>query len=138
VIGIRMRRPSAAMVVALIALFVALSGSATAAIVAKARFALNAGKLQGRTAAQVAAMRPPTAVTLVGREFRIAPDGVLHLTVTCPNGSRAIGGAWSVDLNGAAIPIQNVPVSESVWRYELRNLRGDGPAVGTAYAVCMR
>ena len=136
-VGIRAHRPSAAMVVALIALFVALSGSATAAIVAKARFALNAGKLQGRTAAQVAAMRGAPKFTLVGREFRIAAEGELHMTVTCPSGARAIGGAWSVDLNGAATPIQNAPESESVWRFELRNLRGDGPAVGTAYAVCV-
>lgn len=52
------KRPTAAMAVALLALFIALSGTAIAAapIVAKARFALNAGKLQGKTATQVAGM----------------------------------------------------------------------------------
>jgi hypothetical protein len=83
-------------------------------------------------------MRPPTDVTLVGQEFRIAAGGELDMAVTCPSGARAIGGAWSVDLNGAATPIQNAPESASVWRFELHNLRVDGPAIGTAYAVCVR
>jgi hypothetical protein len=42
----------AAMVIALLALFFSLTGSGlAAAVVAKARFALNAGKLQGKTRA---------------------------------------------------------------------------------------
>jgi hypothetical protein len=138
VTGIGGRRPSAAMVVALLALFIALGGTATAAVVAKARFALNAGKLQGKTAAQVAAMAGGPNVTLVPKEFRIPPEGQLQVDVPCPAGARAIGGAWAVDLNGIATPLQNAPLSASVWRFDLRNLRGDGPAVGTAYAVCLR
>ena len=50
--GIRL--PNPAMVVAMLALLVALSGTAVAAgIVPKAKVALNALKLQGKTAAQV-------------------------------------------------------------------------------------
>ena len=58
----RLRLPSPATVLASIALFVALTGTAVAAgIVAKAKFALNAGKLQGNTAAQVAALPGPAS-----------------------------------------------------------------------------
>ena len=58
------RLPSPAMVVAMLALLVALSGTAVAAgIVPKAKVALNSLKLQGKTAAQVAALAPaPTTV----------------------------------------------------------------------------
>ena len=88
----RFHLPSPAMVLATIALFVALTGTAVAAgIVAKAKFALNAGKLQGSTAAQVAAMPGPasTAAGLVSTKSasfslpylqrpggeRVRPDG---------------------------------------------------------------
>jgi hypothetical protein len=81
----RIRRPSPALVVALIALFVSLSGTAIAAKpVARALFANNAGKLQGSTRAQViasaAAAVKPTPVTSVrglvsvsSREFFALP-----------------------------------------------------------------
>ncbi len=53
------RLPSPAMVVAMLALLVALSGTAVAAgIVPKAKVALNSLKLQGKTAVQVAALAP--------------------------------------------------------------------------------
>jgi hypothetical protein len=61
------RLPSPALVVALVALFVALSGTAVAAgVVPVARFAANAGKLQGKSAAQVARIAGP-ANTLSGK-----------------------------------------------------------------------
>jgi hypothetical protein len=59
---LNLRRPSPAMVVALVALFVSLSGTAVAAgvpLAKRALFASNSGKLQGRTARQVAAMPGP-------------------------------------------------------------------------------
>ena len=56
----RFRYPSPALVVAVLALFVSLSGTAVAAGVVpmakKALFANNAGKLQGKTLQQVAAL----------------------------------------------------------------------------------
>ena len=63
----RTNRPSPATVLASIALLVSLSGTAIAAVpvAKKALFAKNAGKLQGKTARQVAAI-PGPATTLNG------------------------------------------------------------------------
>jgi len=76
----RIPHPSPALVVALLALFVALSGTAVAAgIVPRARLADNATKLQGKTPAQVAALAPaPTSlagyVTVKSASWTLAPS----------------------------------------------------------------
>jgi hypothetical protein len=66
----RIKLPNPAIVLASIALLVSLSGTAIAAgavpLAKKALFANNAGKLQGKTAAQVAAIEGP-ATTLDGK-----------------------------------------------------------------------
>jgi len=68
----RLHRPSPALIVALVALFVALSGTAGAVVTQavplakRALVADNAKKLQGKTAAQVAAI-PGPATTLGGK-----------------------------------------------------------------------
>jgi len=66
---VHIKRPSPATVLASIALLVSLSGTAIAAgavpLAKKALFAKNAGKLQGKTARQVAAI-PGPATSLNG------------------------------------------------------------------------
>ena len=66
---LRLRAPSPALVIAIIALFVSLSGTAVAAGVVpmakRALFANNAGKLQGKSARQIAAL-PGPATSLEG------------------------------------------------------------------------
>ena len=70
--GIRL--PSPAMVVAMLALLVALSGTAVAAgIVPKAKVALNSLKLQGKTAAQVAALAPAPTTSAAWSRSRLRP-----------------------------------------------------------------
>jgi hypothetical protein len=142
------RRPSPALVVAVIALFVTLSGTAVAARpVARALFANNAGKLQGRTRVQVvaeavAAVRPPAVtsvrglVSSVNREFFALPGSGTTETVACTSG-RAISVYWTTTGNGAAVPSNITPVSESSWRVIISNLRTDGPAQGTLTLVCI-
>ena len=75
---LRLRTPSPALVVAVIALFVALSGTAVAAGVVpmakRALFANNAGKLQGKSARQLAAL-PGPATSLDGMN----PDDIAEI-----------------------------------------------------------
>jgi len=131
------------MVVALLALFFSLTGTAVgAAIVAKARFALNAGKLQGKTAAQVAAMPSPAAsaralVSVATREFFALPGEGTIEPVSCSAG-RAVGARWQLVRGGQAVPVSIEETSETTWRFEIRNLRADGPASGTIYLICVR
>jgi hypothetical protein len=136
------------MVVALMALFVSLSGTAIAAKpVARALFANNAGKLQGKTRAQVvadavAAVRPPEVTSVRGlvsaanREFFALPGSGTTETVSCTAG-RAISVYWTTTGEGAAVPTNITPTSESSWRVIMSNLRTDGPARGTITLVCL-
>jgi hypothetical protein len=138
----RFRLPSPAMVVAAIALFVALSGTAVAAgIVAKAKFALNAGKVQGNTAAQVAALPGPasTAASLVTTRttsFSVGAGNARSFTASCQSGEKAVGGGYTTD--GALVSGPSAPTADGAsWQVLVLNL-GDSGASGTAYAVCIK
>jgi hypothetical protein len=138
----RIPLPKPATVLAAVALFVALSGTAVAAgIVAKAKFALNAGKLQGQTAAQVAAVPGPasTAASLVASRtasFSIAANEAKAVTTACQSGEKALSGGYST--NGAVLSFASAPTSDGAsWQVGLVNI-GDSGASGTAYAVCVK
>ena len=145
----RIRRPSAAMVVASIALFVALTSTAVAQgpVVRRALFANNAGKLQGSTRAQVIAQAvravPAPQVTsvrglvsVVNREFFALPGSGTTEPVSCSSG-RAISAYWTTVGDGEGVPVSITPTSETTWRFHIKNLRADGPARGTISLVCL-
>jgi hypothetical protein len=138
----KFRLPSPAIVLAAIALFVALSGTAVAAgIVAKAKFALNAGKLQGNTAAQVAALPGPASaaaglVTTRTTSFSIGANNARSFTASCQSGEKAVSGGYTTD--GALLSGPTAPTSDGVsWQVFVVNI-GDSSASGTAYAVCVK
>jgi hypothetical protein len=109
------------MVVALSALFVAVSGAATAATPTVQR-----------------ALSARAAISVASAPFRVPPDGRDEFAVSCGGGKRAISGGWTTIGGGAALVVQNYPASKTTWRFQLVNQRSDGPAVGTIYAVCFR
>jgi hypothetical protein len=136
------------MVVALIALFVALTSTAVAQpVVRRALFANNAGKLQGSTRAQVVAQAvravPPAQVTsvrglvsVVNREFFAVPGSGTTESVSCTTG-RAISAYWTTVADGEGVTVSITPTNESTWRFIVKNLRADGPARGTLSLVCL-
>jgi hypothetical protein len=142
----KLRPPSPALVVALIALFVALSGTAVAAGVVpmakKALFANNAGKLQGRTVGQIAALPGPTRavaalVSTTSTPFSLAPDGEQDYTVQCAAGAKAISGGFTTP-NGV-IAMDTRPSADGVgWSVYLVNLSSSEAASGTVQAVCLK
>jgi hypothetical protein len=138
----KIRLPSPATVLATIALFVALSGTAVAAgIVAKAKFALNAGKLQGQTAAQVAAIPGPasSAASLVATKtasFSLNAQDAHVVTVACDSGQKAISGGYTS--SQAVLEGPTAPSGDgSSWQLLLVNI-DNTTASGTAYAVCLK
>jgi hypothetical protein len=140
----RIRFPSPAMVVAMLALLVALSGTAVAAgIVPKAKVALNALKLQGKTAAQVAALAPAPAsvgglVTIKTAPWALAGGQGTDLSVACDSGQKAIGGGYDNPV-GFALSVDTRPSSDDAsWRIFLANTSGSEGASGTLYAICMK
>jgi hypothetical protein len=56
--------------------------------------------------------------------------------VSCSSG-RAISLYWTTTGDGAAVPSNITPTSESSWRVIVSNLRTDGPARGTLSLVCL-
>jgi hypothetical protein len=136
----KLRLPSPAMVVAVIALFVALTSTAVAGtVVARAKFANNAGKLQGRTAAQVAQLPGPAStaaglVSVANGNFNLAPGGESEVTVSCPSG-KAISGGFST--NSLVLAADTRPMAEGTWGLYLMNLNSSQSASGTLYAVCL-
>jgi hypothetical protein len=156
-------RPAFALLVVL--LFTALSGTAVAAgvvpLAKKALFANNAGKLQGKTAAQVAAIPGPatdaqtlggqtaeqvvaaagpasTAAALVSYRtaaFTVNADGAQEFGAACASGERAVGGGFNSP--SALIPLDSYPSGGGAgWTVYLINPSSSQARSGTVYAVC--
>ena len=159
--NIRSKRPSAALVVAMIALFVALGGTAGAVVTAavplakRALVADNAKKLNGVTAAQLggaavavalkespAGARPAsTAASLVSVKsapFTLAADGQGAFTATCDAGQKAIAGGYANPV-GTAFSVDNGPTSDgSGWSIYLIEGTGSSAAAGIVQAICLK
>ena len=150
----RSRRLSPAFVVAMIALFVALGGTAGAVVTAavplakRALVADNAKKLGGKTSSQLvsqASQAPGPASTAAGLvaikpgTWSLAPDGFADFTVTCDPGQKAIGGGWE-DPNGYAHSWDTRPTPDlSGWKTFI-DVSENAPAnqSGPLYAVCLK
>jgi hypothetical protein len=154
----RFRRPSPALVVAMIALFVALGGTAGAVVTAtvplakRALVADNSKKLNGFTANQIASAavraslqespagpRPASSVASLASiktsTASIPAGGEGEFTVTCDSGQKVAGGGFSSD--GAVFNLDSFPASDASWRLYLAN-GGSSPANVTLYATCLR
>jgi hypothetical protein len=175
--GRRLRLPSPAMAVALLALFFALTATAIAADVVplakraltadKAKVATNARKLNGKTAAQVAATPGPAtdaatlngqtaaqiastpgpagsiaagAITYRSQSWSVSNEkGLARDTALCQAGEKVIGGGWD-QANGVVLTVRDQPLPDgSGWRVHMFAESGnDLPASGTMWAVCLR
>jgi hypothetical protein len=142
----KLRFPSPALVIAVIALFVALSGTAVAAgIVPLAKRALtadNAKKLQGKTAAQIAAAPGPASsasalVSVKSAPFSLAPNGGGFFAATCDAGQRAISGGMTTEQ--FVLLLDTLPTPDGAgWQVYLGNVSTSQGASGTVYAICLR
>jgi lipoprotein-anchoring transpeptidase ErfK/SrfK len=147
------KRPSPALVVAALALFVSLSGTAVAAGIVplakraltadKAKVADNAKKLGGDTPAaliQKAAQTPGPASSAAGLlTTKQAPDSIAadsgrEFVISCDGGKKVISGGYAT--NGEVLGWDSRPVSDAAWSIYLSNF-GDAPASVTLYAVCV-
>ncbi len=141
----RIRRPSPALVVALLALFVALSGTAVAAgVVPLAKRALTADvaknslKLGGLTAAQVGSLAPPPNIYYKTATWSLAAGDEGDFKATCDPGEHVLSGGYdNPDAN--ALAADSRPSADGLsWVTYLQNLSPSSDTGGTVYAVCMR
>jgi hypothetical protein len=132
------------MIVALLALFVALSGTAVAAgIVPLAKRALvadNAKKLNGVTLKQVVggiATAAPALVSVQTQPWSLNAGGGNDFSVACASGAKAIAGGYE-NPTGDAIALDTRPSSDqTAWKIFLQNISTGAGASGTLYAICL-
>lgn len=157
--GKRIRRPSPAFVVASVALFVGLGGTAGAVVEAavplakRALVADNARKVNGLSASQLGAAaaqvalrqspagpRPASSaaglVTVKTQNVSLQADGQGPFTISCDAGQKVMGGGFSS--NGDVYNWDSHPASDSAWRLYLANADETSPASITLYATCLR
>ena len=155
----QMKRPSPGLVVALVALFFALGGTAGAVVTAtvplakRALVADNAKKVGGVTAAQLggaavqlalrespAGARPASTaaglVTIKTGTASLAADAEGEFTVSCDAGQKVVGGGFTS--NGAVFSFDSFPASDTAWRLYLANGSPSAGASITLYATCLR
>jgi hypothetical protein len=158
----RHARRSPAFVVALIALFVALGGTAGAVVTQavplakRALVADNSKKLGGQTSAQIvarattaanaaatrAAAAPGPASTAAGvvsvktATTTLAANGEGEVTIACDAGQKVAGGGFASD--GAVFNLDSFPASDNAWRLYLVNANASAGANVTLYATCIR
>ena len=143
---LRIRHPSPALVIAVLALFISLSGTAVAAGVVpmakKALFANNAGKLQGKTLTQVAALPGPASkaaslVSVSTTPFSLGVSEERDFTVQCASGAKAISGGYTSPNSVLAFDSRPTPDGAG-WGVYLGNLSNSAAGAGTVHAVCLR
>ena len=142
----RFRQPTPSFVVAVVALFFALGGTAgaiTAAAVPLAKRALvadNAKKLEGKTSAQLLA----TAAKAADRAAAAAaqapgPNTSAEFTAQCDSGQKAISGGWE-DPAGWGHSWDSRPSPDGAgWRtFVTVGSNAPGSQSGMVYAVCLK
>jgi hypothetical protein len=160
--GLKMRRPTPALVVGMIALFVALGGTAGAVVTAavplakRALVADNAKKVGGVTAVQLggaavqaalkespAGARPAsTAASLVvskSAPFTLAAADEQVVTAACDAGSKAVGGGFNNPTNALVLSAGSFATADgSGWSEDLINLSSSTAGSGTIVAMCLK
>lgn len=146
------RLPSPAMTVALLALFVALSGTAVAAgvvpLAKRAYTADNAGKLQGKSAAalvaQATALPSPASsaaglVSVKTVPWTVAAGGMTTVIGACDTGQRAVSAGWE-DPGGWAHEWDSRPVADATsWAMIITvSSQAPGTQSGSMHLVCLR
>lgn len=141
----RIRLPSPAMMVALLALLVALSGTAVAAVqvvplAKRALVADNAKKLSGKSLNQIVAgigAAVPQLISVKSSAWSLNPSGGSDFSLACDAGQKAIAGGFD-NPTGAALSSDTRPSSDGTsWRIFLFNLSSSAAASGNIYVVCL-
>jgi hypothetical protein len=157
--GKLLKRPSPALVVATVALFVALGGTAGAVVTAavplakRALVADNAKKLGGQTSAQISAKaaaaalaqspagpRPSSSaaslVTTKTQAGQIPAGGGQAFSVACDAGQKVLGGGFTS--SEIVLGLDSFPSNDTTWSLFLANLNEGAAANVSVYATCLK
>jgi len=142
-----MRKPTPELFIAVLALFVALAGTANAVVDAavplarRALLADNAKRLNGQTALKVASIPGPAStatavVTTRAKAVVITTGSANYFTIDCQPNEKVLSGGYAS--NAAVLNlILSHPTTEHTWRMGFVNVDNKN-AITTLYAVCIR
>lgn len=161
----RRQLPSPALIIALVALLVALTGTAIAAqvvpLAARAKVADNAKKLRGKTPAQVAAMPGPASsldgksadqiaatpgpassiaglVTYKTATRTVDSGATVDTSTSCDQGQKAVGGGFQGPENSFLTALDSRPSADGgAWKLRLTSFDLENATV-TLVAVCVK
>ena len=134
------RRPSPAMVVALIALFVSLTGNGLAL---SGKFTVDGNDLQ-RGAVHGYAMHDNSVhasalgrVVIIKASIALPDNTSQSVTADCPAGSQMLGGGGRTGLTG--VPLTGSwPVDDHRWQIDGTNDNSGANGTLEAYALCLK
>jgi hypothetical protein len=123
-----------------------LQGRTAAAIAATPGPATDAATLNGQTAAQIAATPRPTTSLSAGlftyrtQSFSVDAQGATARdTALCLSGEKAIGGGWEQSSGLADVVVDRPMPDGTGWRFHIFAESGnDLPASGTIYVICAK
>ena len=157
----RMKRPSPALAVAMVSLFVALGGTAGAVVSAavplakRALVADNAKKLGGQTSQQIVSQAVTQAVSQASQAPGPASTASALVTIktapwslgggqandfaaACDAGQKVIAGGYD-NPSGDALALDTRPGPDGAsWRVFLLNLSPSAAASGNVFATCLK
>lgn len=141
-------RVSPTLVVALIALFVALSGTAYAAVTlprnsvttiqVKDRSLLSKDFKAGQLPAGPAGANGATNVVVREASATLSPGGLAGVRALCQGSERVTGGGYNYNTGAAAVVLASFPVmagTVNAWHVTAEN-RGSSPTVLVVFAIC--
>jgi hypothetical protein len=114
-----------------------------ATIVAHAKLAENATKLQGKSAAQVAQLAPAPAslggyLTVKSAPWSLNAGQASNFTAVCDAGQKAISGGFD-NPQGFGFNVDTRPTPDGGgWQILMVNASNTAGASGSIYAVCLR
>jgi hypothetical protein len=153
---LRLKRPSPAFAVAMVALFVALGGTAGAVVTAsvplakRALVADNAKKLGGQSSAQIVSQAAQQASQVPGPASsaagivtvktqslgQLGPDQGRLVTISCDAGGKILGGGFSSE--GPVYNFDSYPSGTGTWSLYLVNADEAAPHNVTLYGTCIK
>jgi hypothetical protein len=121
------RRPSAAMVIAIVALVAALAGTAVA----------GGGFLTKKKFNKAAVKGPIQYVSATATIPNAPPDPLPEVTATCPAGTHVVGGGAQVSrTDGGGFIDDSHPSGSTAWKARFDNNASGSPYTATVTAIC--
>jgi hypothetical protein len=136
------RRPSPAIILAIVALVAALAGTAVAGggFVTKKKF----NKFKSQTNTQISTLSTQTSAAVKGPIRYVtqtvsvpdAPATPVQATASCPAGTKVLGGGAQTSVNSTSAFIDETgPAGQTGWEGKFDNGTG-APYTGTVTAIC--